>query len=556
MKTCLQKVSVWASFLLIFFSKNLLAETAQITDVKIGNITPPRFPVVWQATPRSTPRLSPVTDPTGSDELTDGLRIEYFLLILGHPTIPREYQDRIERRSLQASMKANGTYLARISNLNPGTTYHLAVKAESDGNSVRFPSDNLIEITTAEQTAFIRESLQISILFPGDSHDGLVASLSTPLASHPLLATIGDNGFSNRAFFNLSDFIDADTGTNLETIGTVPLTVHLHLPGQTPEIDDNPEIAFSQSFIVTKVTDFIFSGSGMPQIVSGFSFSEIGTQTARVPFEITVRALDAMGNPVTDFTGVAELAATGSLLQGAGTTAAFVDGVLHDHLVAIDTPGEYSLTVELPDGSAQTTSDSFVVAGSFDQWLLSQFPDPDDQHNPDLIAPDADPWGTGIFNLLAYGTGIDPQNPDLTRLPSPQVHEIDDSGERYLAITFARQKGTSDLDFIPEVSDSLGSWNSGSEFTEQIAALDQGNFEWITVRDRQPIDDGNRRFMRLRVRSQDSFAAWQARYVHGNEITNPEWRGADASALGDGITNRKRDEVGFGAEGKRIVEGE
>ncbi|HLS28699.1 MAG TPA: hypothetical protein VK041_08620, partial [Opitutales bacterium] len=426
-----------------------------------------------------------------------------------------------------------------------GTSYHLAVKAESDGNSVRFPSDNLIEITTAEQTAFIRESLQISILFPGDSHDGLVASLSTPLASHPLLATIGDNGFSNRAFFNLSDFIDADTGTNLETIGTVPLTVHLHLPGQTPEIDDNPEIAFSQSFIVTKVTDFIFSGSGMPQIVSGFSFSEIGTQTARVPFEITVRALDAMGNPVTDFTGVAELAATGSLLQGAGTTAAFVDGVLHDHLVAIDTPGEYSLTVELPDGSAQTTSDSFVVAGSFDQWLLSQFPDPDDQHNPDLIAPDADPWGTGIFNLLAYGTGIDPQNPDLTRLPSPQVHEIDDSGERYLAITFARQKGTSDLDFIPEVSDSLGSWNSGSEFTEQIAALDQGNFEWITVRDRQPIDDGNRRFMRLRVRSQDSFAAWQARYFHGNEITDPEWSGADASPLGDGITNLMRYALGL-----------
>lgn len=266
-----------------------------------------------------------------------------------------------------------------------------------------------------------------------------------------------------------------------------------------------------------------------------------------MPFRVTIRALDAAGNPLTEFTGVAELAASGALLHGAGPTPAFINGVLADLLVTIEEPGQHPLNATLPGGDAETLSDSFRVTDSYQRWLLTQFPNPEDRENPLLSGPEADPWGTGVGNLLAYAIGTDPRDPDRSRLPQPTLHTLGDSsgsgptiaaaGEQHLAITYARDKGAADVIFIPEVSDDLITWHAGPAFTEEVAAQDHGHYELVTARDLAPLSDGGRRFMRRRVRSGERLASWQARHFTGDQFLDPDWSSSTASPAGDNISN-------------------
>src|SRR5690625_4381441 len=311
MKQYPQKFFAWIALFLLFTAGTDFAHAASISKVETGNVTPSSFTVFWQATKNADPNIKIYSDFTGTDELNGRIRIEYFPLSTGDLTLETSHTDRTERRSLQNALKENGLFLARISNLNPNTRYYLAVEAAAAGETARFPQEDLLEVKTSHQTAFIRESLQIAIEFPGDNN-GLVASLSTPDAANPLFATVGDSGFSNKAFFNLSDFIDPTTGTNLEPTNNLPLTVHLYLPDAPAESDEDQQVEFEQSFVVAKTIDLFFTGTGAPRVVRSFAFDLIGTQTADIPFKITLRALDSMGNPMSDFNDSAQLSASGA----------------------------------------------------------------------------------------------------------------------------------------------------------------------------------------------------------------------------------------------------
>lgn len=546
MKPIFQKLFIWCwiSFSILGSVRTLHA--IEITHVEATNVTTSSFTIFWQATEGGTPSLTVFADPDGFAEVTDSVRIEYFPLATGDVTLPHEYADRVERRDLQATLRGNGLFLARVSGCAPGTTYYFQARTTNENNEVAesavgsFPA-----VQTAAQTAFVRESLQVMIEFPAGNANGLVATLSTPAAAHPLVWPVGDGGFADRAFFNLSDFVAADTNTNLETNGPLPLTIRLHRPEGTAEMDDGQEVSFTETFVVAEVADLIFSGSGEPQLVHGFAFSPIGTQTAGVPFRVTIRALDEAGEPLTDFTGVAELAASGNLLRGSGPTPAFIDGVLRDHLLAIEEPGERTLSVSLPEGVAESVSDPFRVTGSYERWLISQFPDPEDRNDPLVSSHEADPWGTGVSNLVAYATGTDPRNPDRTRLPQPVLHQVEGSDSSHLAITYARDKGSADVMFLPEVSGDLTAWNSGPDHTEEVEVVDRGHYELVTARDLTPFDEEQRRFMRLRVRSGESLSSWQAHHFPGEKFLDPAWSSSEADPAGDGVTNLMKYALGL-----------
>lgn len=532
------------------------AEAIEIRHIEATNVTTSGLTLFWQATETGTPSLSVYADPDGFAEITDSVRIEFFPLNTGDLSLPHEYADRIERRNLQSELQENGLFLARVSNLGPDTTYYFRAATLSSGNELaEAPAIGTLAVRTAGQTSFLTESLQIMVEFPTGDADGLVATLSTPSAAFPLVWSVGDSGFSNRAFFNLSDFVDPVTNTNLQPTGALPLVICLHRPGAAPEVDDEHNREFTQTFVVANVADLIFSGSGTPQLVHGFAFSSIGTQTAGVPFQVTIRALDIAGNPVTDFTGVVELAASGTLLRGAGATPAFVEGVLADHFVAVEEPGQHNLEVTLPDGTAASASNSFRVTGSYQRWLMELFENPEDRENPLLTGHDADPWGTGVRNLLAYSVGTNPQNPDHSRLPRPVLHTTEgsggagpvvaSSGEPHLAITYARDKGAADVIFIPEVSDDLITWHSGPAFTEEVEALDRGHYELVTARDLTPLNGENRRFMRLKVRAGESLSSWQARHFPDERFFDPAWSSSTASPAGDNISNLMKYALGL-----------
>ncbi|MBP1653894.1 MAG: Ig domain protein, group 1 domain protein, partial [Bacteroidetes bacterium] len=87
----------------------------------------------------------------------------------------------------------------------------------------------------------------------------------------------------------------------------------------------------------------------------------ITTQMAQVPFRIRVTAQDKFGNPATGFTGTVNLSSSGALMQGAGITPPFENGVLAGHSVAVQNAGRVVLLALRTGGAEAGVSDTFQV---------------------------------------------------------------------------------------------------------------------------------------------------------------------------------------------------
>ncbi|PWN08068.1 invasin domain 3-containing protein [Rhodohalobacter mucosus] len=89
--------------------------------------------------------------------------------------------------------------------------------------------------------------------------------------------------------------------------------------------------------------------------------SAIGTQTAGVPFDVRITAVNGSGTTITDFTGTVDITSTSSIASGGGTTAAFTAGVLAAHTVSLTTSGEHTLTATITGETVSGTSELFTV---------------------------------------------------------------------------------------------------------------------------------------------------------------------------------------------------
>jgi hypothetical protein len=129
----------------------------------------------------------------------------------------------------------------------------------------------------------------------------------------------------------------------------------------------------------------------------------------------------------------------------------------------------------------------------YGQWQSHVFTS-QEQENPEITRPSAAPAGDGVPNFVKYAFGIDPWIPTtLQDLPYASLHE------GHLRMIFTRNKWISDIEYVPEVTGDLSSWNSGAEHIE-ISIQSQGDYEVVTVRDRHSTTNASSRFMRLLIR--------------------------------------------------------
>ncbi len=87
----------------------------------------------------------------------------------------------------------------------------------------------------------------------------------------------------------------------------------------------------------------------------------IPPQTAGVPFEIKITAIDGTGSVDTDFTGTVDVSSNGILTQGAGTTANFQNGVLNNYTIEYNNVGAFTLIATNSDGPENGQSNEFEV---------------------------------------------------------------------------------------------------------------------------------------------------------------------------------------------------
>lgn len=144
--------------------------------------------------------------------------------------------------------------------------------------------------------------------------------------------------------------------------------------------------------------------------------------------------------------------------------------------------------------------DAFVSSatsgeGGFAGWRSDHFTEAE-LADENISGPAADPDGDRIPNLMEYALGRDPKVASADNLPVSGV--VTHSGEDYLALSFRRPSAISDIDYIVEVSGDLISWSPDA------VALDETPHEdgttTFSFRDSVPLTEGERRFMRLRVR--------------------------------------------------------
>jgi hypothetical protein len=100
--------------------------------------------------------------------------------------------------------------------------------------------------------------------------------------------------------------------------------------------------------------------------------------------------------------------------------------------------------------------------------------------------------------LFKYYLGLTARTPaPLDRLPVGKLWPL--GADRYLAMTYTRDKAAADVDARTEVSSDLDSWFAGPDFTAIAQTEDLDSMERVTVRDLTPVAQASQRYMRLRL---------------------------------------------------------
>jgi hypothetical protein len=136
--------------------------------------------------------------------------------------------------------------------------------------------------------------------------------------------------------------------------------------------------------------------------------------------------------------------------------------------------------------SAKTVTANFAVIDPYQTWLEQN------ELGGEDAAHDADPDGDGLFNLIEYAFGTDPN----ISTPSPvQVEISSDAGSDYLTIAVPKNPLAINVILAVEFSPDLltGSWSSAG-----AVVLDENNNQ-IVIRDPVAVRDAARRFARVRA---------------------------------------------------------
>jgi hypothetical protein len=126
-----------------------------------------------------------------------------------------------------------------------------------------------------------------------------------------------------------------------------------------------------------------------------------------------------------------------------------------------------------------------------DAWRKANFT-ASELADPTISGDSVDADHDGLPNLVEYALGLNPKNADA----GPFWARIENS---YFALTCTRLKTATDVLLVVERSSDLATWQSDAAYLEQIANVDEGDIQRITIRLTSPVSAQSKAFVRVRV---------------------------------------------------------
>jgi len=179
--------------------------------------------------------------------------------------------------------------------------------------------------------------------------------------------------------------------------------------------------------------------------------------------------------------------------SGPGTVI-FANPAAIDTSVALSAAGSYALRLQATDGSVQAFRDLEVTGylNDFDVWRGQQWSASGGLGDVSS-APDADPDGDGLSNLLEFSLGSSP----FFASAAPVATDLVTIGEeRFFRMSVTRSPGAAGLSFQVEASSTLGAVD---DWSQSGLIIEENTPSSLRVRDFVPIGTAPARYLRLRV---------------------------------------------------------
>jgi hypothetical protein len=247
------------------------------------------------------------------------------------------------------------------------------------------------------------------------------------------------------------------------------------------------KVAFGSNATVTGINTIVVQGLTSPLV-------EIqGTNLAG--FQIVERPYD-QGTPtsynILRATGTSGTFATVGTASGSATT--YTDTSVSastTYQYEVQAVNSYGTSVASSPITVSTPASATTGTTSFAAWQ-SQYFTTEQLADASISGPTADPYGSGVPNLLAYALQLNPATARPTDVPSPTIVN------GILTVTYFIPNSITDITYTVQVSPDLINWNSGPGYTQTTSSVVSATGTTITVQDASPATT-QKHFMRLLV---------------------------------------------------------
>jgi Concanavalin A-like lectin/glucanases superfamily/Calx-beta domain len=225
-----------------------------------------------------------------------------------------------------------------------------------------------------------------------------------------------------------------------------------------------------------------------------FTFYREGDNTVELPVYFTFGGFASNGVDCVWLTNVVALAA------GADSASLQVTPFLDDRI-----EGDEPLTLNIVSNAAYTIGNGSATVTIHDSpygaWSVDHFT-LEELTLPRLSSAGADFDHDGLCNFAEYAALREPKSAETN---SPLVTTIElnpDDGKNHITLTYQRRLPPTDTAYAIYLSDDLHTWNTGTNYVEELQATDDGNglSETVKARLRAPYPPSTNLFFTIRIR--------------------------------------------------------